>query len=48
MRSVTADTVVRARFNRDLYATGKQRYLIVKNGIVIRDKLVDFVHDEGT
>jgi len=43
----TPESVVRAQFDRDLYATAKQRYLAVKNKIVIKDKLVDLVHDEG-
>lgn len=41
------EDVLRDRFDENLYATGKQRYLIVRNGIVIRDKLADFVHDES-
>jgi hypothetical protein len=48
--SITHDTpesVLRNRFDRDLYATAKQRYLIVENESVMRDKLVDFIHDEG-
>jgi hypothetical protein len=44
----TPESVLRNRFDADLYATAKQRYLIVINGTVVRDKLVDFVHDEGT
>ena len=43
----TPESVLRARFDENLYATAKQRYLIVRKGMVIRDKLVDFVHDEG-
>src|ERR1039458_2367344 len=43
----TPEHVVRERFDENLYATGKQRYLIVRDGVVIRDKLVDFVHDEN-
>jgi hypothetical protein len=43
----TPESALRARCDPDLYATAKQRYLIVTNGKVIRDKLVDFVHDEG-
>jgi hypothetical protein len=43
----TPEHVVRDRFDENLYATGKQRYLIVRDGVVIRDKLVDFVHDEN-
>src|SRR5262249_16614984 len=44
----TPESVLRNRFDADLYATAKQRYLIVTNGIVVRDKLVDFVHDQGS
>jgi hypothetical protein len=44
----TPESVLRKRFDVDLYATAKQRYLIVTNGQVIRDKLVDLVHDEGS
>jgi hypothetical protein len=43
----TPEAVLRARFDRDLYATAKQRYLTVKDGTVLRDKLVDLVHEEG-
>lgn len=41
------ESTFRAKFDPDLYATGKQRYLTVHNGVVIRDKLVDLVHEEG-
>jgi hypothetical protein len=44
----TPESALRKRFDVDLYATAKQRYLIVTDGNVIRDKLVDFVHDEGS
>lgn len=44
----TPESALRKRFDVDLYATAKQRYLIVADGRVIRDKLVDFVHDEGS
>jgi hypothetical protein len=40
------ESELRSKFDRDLYATGKQRYLTVRSGMVIRDKLVDFVHEE--
>jgi hypothetical protein len=40
------EATLRARFDRDLYATAKQRYLTVKNGAVVRDKLIDLVHEE--
>jgi hypothetical protein len=43
----TPESVLRNRFDRDLYATAKQRYLIVQDRSVIRDKLVDFIHDEN-
>jgi hypothetical protein len=44
----TPESTFRAGFDPNLYATAKQRYLIVADGKVIRDKLVDFVHDEGS
>lgn len=47
--SITQDipeSDLRSHFDHDLYATGKQRYLTVRNGVVLRDKLVDFVHEE--
>lgn len=40
------ESELRSKFDPDLYATGKQRYLTVRNGRVLRDKLVDFVHEE--
>ena len=43
----TPESELRARFDPNLNATAKARYLIVENGIVRRDKLVDLVHDEG-
>ena len=42
----TPESELRDRFGQNLYATARKRYLIVKNRIVIRDKLVDFVHEE--
>jgi hypothetical protein len=39
---------LRAKFDPNLYATAKARYLLIENGIVRRDKLVDLIHDEGT
>ena len=42
----TPETEMRAKFDNDLYATGKQRYLTVRNKMVIRDKLIDFIHEE--
>ena len=43
----TPETELRARFDNDLYVTARARYLIVKDGIVFRDKLIDFIHEEG-
>jgi hypothetical protein len=43
----TPEAELRVRFDRDLYATAKQRYLTVRDGTVLRDKLVDLVHQEG-
>jgi hypothetical protein len=42
----TPESDLREQFDRDLYATAKQRYLIVRDGTVYRDKLVDLVHEE--
>jgi hypothetical protein len=50
LSSITQDipeAELRARFGPNLYATAKARYLLVENGIVRRDKLVDLIHDEG-
>jgi hypothetical protein len=38
---------LRSQVDHDLYATAKARYLTVINGIVLRDKLVDLVHNEN-
>jgi hypothetical protein len=43
----TPEPMFRAKFDPDLYATGKQRYLTVHKGVVIRDKLVDLVTRKG-
>jgi hypothetical protein len=37
---------LRAKFDPNLYATAKARYLIVEGGVVRRDRLVDLIHDE--
>jgi hypothetical protein len=50
LSSITHDireAQLRAKFDPDLYATAKARYLVVENGFVRRDKLVDLIHDEG-
>jgi len=41
------ESLIQAPFDRDLYVTGRARYLVIKNGIVIRDKLVNLVHEEN-
>ena len=43
----TPEAELRARFDTDLYVTARARYLIVKDGVVFRDKLIDFIHEEG-
>jgi hypothetical protein len=43
----TPETEIRGRFGDALFTTAKPRYLITKNGMVIRDKLIDLVHEEG-
>jgi len=51
LKSIYHDTPekdVRGRFDEDLYVTGKQRYLTVRNGLVRKDRLIDLIHEEGT
>jgi hypothetical protein len=51
LSSITHDipeSQLRAQFDPDLYTTAKARYLVVENGVVRRDKLVDLIHEEGT
>ena len=43
----TPESELRARFDTDLYVTARARYLIVKDKIVFRDKLIDLIHEEG-
>jgi hypothetical protein len=43
----TAEAELRDRFDIDLYVTGKARYLTVKDKVVVRDRLIDFIHEEG-
>lgn len=38
---------LRKRFGDTLIATAKQRYLVTTGGRVIRDKLIDLIHEEG-
>lgn len=50
LSSITHDipeSQLRAKFDPNLYATARARYLIVEEGMVRRDKLVDLIHDEG-
>src|SRR5882724_3126080 len=35
------------QFHGDLLATARQRYLLMRNEYVIRDKLIDLAHEEG-
>jgi hypothetical protein len=42
----TPESEIRKRFGENLYATGRKRYLTIKNRTVIKDRLVDFVHEE--
>jgi hypothetical protein len=41
------ESELRAKFDPNLYATAKARYLLVEKGVVRRDKLVELIHDEG-
>jgi len=43
----TPEAELRARFDTDLYVTARARYLIVKDKVVYRDKLIDLIHEEG-
>jgi hypothetical protein len=43
----TPESELRVKFDTDLYVTARARYLIVKDKIVIRDKLIDLIHEEG-
>lgn len=43
----TPEAELRARFDINLYVTAKARYLIVKDKVVLRDKLIDLIHEEG-
>lgn len=43
----TPESELRARFGTNLYVTARARYLIVRNKVVIRDRLIDFIHEEG-
>jgi len=50
LASITEDTPerrLRSDFDQNLYVTAKARYLTVKGGMVLRDKLIDLVHVEG-
>ncbi len=43
----TPEAELRTRFDDDLYVTARARYLVVNDGIVFRDKLIDLIHEEG-
>lgn len=43
----TPSTELRAKFGDNLYATARARYLIVEGEVVLRDRLIDLVHEEG-
>jgi hypothetical protein len=43
----TPEQELRQRFGENLYATGKQRYLTVNDGVVRRDRLIDLIHAQG-
>ncbi len=45
---VTPSEDIRTKFGDKLYATAKARYLTVEDGVVLRDKLIDLVHEEGS
>jgi hypothetical protein len=43
----TPEADVRRMFGDTLFQTAQGRYLTVKNGLVVRDRLIDLVHEEG-
>jgi hypothetical protein len=43
----TPESELREKFDTDLFVTAKARYLTTKNGIVLRDKLVDLISAEA-
>ena len=43
----TPESDLRMKFDTDLYVTARARYLIVRDKIVIRDRLIDLIHEEG-
>jgi len=43
----TPESEVRNKYGDALFQTAQGRYLTTKNGFVVRDKLVDLVHEEG-
>jgi hypothetical protein len=51
LRSVDHDTPeaeLRRQFDDNLFVTGKQRYMTVRDGVVLRDRLIDLIHEEET
>lgn len=50
LKSITSDgaesDLTARKENPDVFATAR-RYLLVRNGIVVRDRLIDFIHSEG-
>lgn len=44
----TPEEDLRRRFEENLFVTGKQRYMTVRDGIVRKDRLIDLIHEEGT
>lgn len=51
LKSIRNDTTVeklKTRFDEDVVATARKRYLTEEAGFVRRDKLVDLIHDEGS
>ncbi len=43
----TPEAELRNRFDINLYVTAKARYLIVKDKVVVRDKLIDLIGEQG-
>jgi hypothetical protein len=47
IRHDTPESEIRKKFGNILFQTAQGRYLITKNGVVVRDKLIDLIHEEG-
>src|SRR5215831_5389787 len=47
IHSDTSESELRARSTNPHHVATARRYLLIRNGIVIRDRLIDFIQSEG-